>query len=104
MQNAFVAGTFVAVLAFTSVSGAFMGFLGDRLRGRDVAIGGALAFSLALGSLFLTLSTRFAGQAVNILFGNILSIAPGDVRFIAAFAVVALCLLGFMYRPLLFAS
>ncbi len=95
---------FLGLLAFTSVSGAFMGLLGDRLRGRDVAIGGTLAFSLALGSLFLTISTRFAGQAVNILFGNILSIGSTDVRFIAACAVIALCLLGVMYRPLLFAS
>jgi zinc/manganese transport system permease protein len=95
---------FLGLLAFTSIAGAFMGLLGDRLRGRDVAIGGTHAFSLALGSLFLTLSTRFAGQAVNILFGNILSIATNDVRFVAFFAVVALVLVGAMYRPLLFAS
>src|SRR3982075_4437345 len=95
---------FLGLLAFTSISGAFMGFLGDRLRGRDVAIGGTLAFSLALGSLFLTISTRFAGQAVNILFGNILAIATNDVRFVALFAVLALCALGVMFRPLLFAS
>jgi zinc/manganese transport system permease protein len=95
---------FLGLLAFTSVTGAFMGVLGDRLRGRDVAIGGTLAFSLALGSLFLTISTRFAGQAVNILFGNILAIATTDVRFVALFAVLALCALGVMFRPLLFAS
>src|SRR6185436_19107937 len=64
----------VGLLAFTTVSGAFMGWLGDRLRGRDIAIGGTLAFSLALGLLFLSLSTRFSGLAVNILFGSILSI------------------------------
>jgi zinc/manganese transport system permease protein len=95
---------FLGLLVFTSISGAFMGFLGDRLRGRDVAIGGALAFSLALGSLLLTISTRFAGQAVNILFGNILAIATNDVRFVALFAVLALCALGIIFRPLLFAS
>jgi zinc/manganese transport system permease protein len=95
---------FLGLLAFTSVSGVLMGVLGDRLRGRDVAIGGTLAFSLALGSLFLTLSTKFAGQAVNILFGNILAIAANDVRFVATFAAIALCTLAAMYRPLLFAS
>jgi zinc/manganese transport system permease protein len=95
---------FLGLLAFTSVTGAFMGFLGDRLRGRDVAIGGTLALSLALGSLFLTISTRFAGQAINILFGNILAIATNDVHFVAIFAVFALCALGVMFRPLLFAS
>ncbi|HEY3058287.1 MAG TPA: metal ABC transporter permease [Chloroflexota bacterium] len=95
---------FLGLVVFTSVSGAFMGWLGDRLRGRDVAIGGTLAFSLALGLLFLSLSTRFSGLAVNILFGSILSIAASDVRFVAAFAALALLLLGVMYRPLLFAS
>jgi zinc/manganese transport system permease protein len=95
---------FLGLVAFTSVSGAFMGWMGDRLRGRDVAIGGTLAFSLALGLLFLSLSTRFSGLAVNILFGSILSIAATDVRFIAAFGALALCAVGIMYRPLLFAS
>src|SRR5205823_2213972 len=63
-----------------------------------------LAFSLALGSLFLTISTRFAGQAVNILFGNVLAISSSDPGFVAVFAVLALVTVGVMYRPLLFAS
>jgi zinc/manganese transport system permease protein len=147
MQNAFVAGTIVAVmagvvgyfvvlrrlafatealshggfagatgavvlgqdvlfglLAFTTAAGVLMGVLGDKLRGRDVAIGATLAFSLALGSLFLTISTRQAGEAVNILFGNILAISPSDVRFVIVFAAVSLIGIGVMYRPLLFAS
>jgi ABC-type Mn2+/Zn2+ transport system permease subunit len=95
---------FLGLVAFTSLSGAFMGWMGDRLRGRDVAIGGTLAFSLALGLLFLSLSTRFSGLAVNILFGNILAIAANDVRFIAFFAAIGLLGIGIMYRPLLFAS
>src|SRR5438132_797586 len=95
---------FFGLLVFVSIAGALMGFLGDKLRGRDVAIGATLAFSLALGSLFLTVSTRFAGQAVNILFGNILGISPADVRVVVAFACVTLVALGAMYRPLLFAS
>src|SRR5919204_56697 len=95
---------FLGLVAFTSISGAFMGWMGDRLRGRDVAIGGTLAFSLALGLLFLSLSTRFSGLAVNILFGSILSIAANDVRFITLLAALALLCVGVMYRPLLFAS
>jgi zinc/manganese transport system permease protein len=95
---------FLGLLVFTSVSGGFMGLLGDRIRGRDVAIGGTLAFSLALGSLFLTISTKFAGQAVNILFGNVLAISSSDLVFVAAFAGLALVLVGAMYRPLLFSS
>jgi zinc/manganese transport system permease protein len=74
------------------------------LRTRDVAIGATLAFSLALGSLFLTVSTKLAGEAVNILFGNILAISPTDVRYVALFATAALVTVGVIYRPLLFAS
>jgi zinc/manganese transport system permease protein len=95
---------FLGLLAFTSAAGVLMGILGDKLRGRDVAIGATLAFSLALGSLFLTVSTKLAGEAVNILFGNILAISPSDVRFVVVFAAINLVTVGVMYRPLLFAS
>jgi zinc/manganese transport system permease protein len=95
---------FLGLLAFTTAAGVLMGLLGDRLRGRDVAIGATLAFSLALGSLFLTISTKLAGEAVNILFGNILAISPADVRFVVSFALVSVVAIGLMYRPLLFAS
>jgi len=95
---------FLGLLVFTSITGGFMGLLGDRIRGRDVAIGGTLAFSLALGSLFLTISTKFAGQAVNILFGNVLAISTNDLFFVAIFTGLALLMLAAMYRPLLFAS
>src|SRR5207237_6879732 len=81
---------FLGLLVFVSFAGILMGFLGDKLRGRDVAIGATLAFSLALGSLFLTISTKLAGQAVNILFGNILAIAPADVRLIIVFTCITL--------------
>ena len=95
---------FLGLLVFVSLAGVLMGILGDKLRGRDVAIGATLAFSLALGSLFLTVSTKLAGEAVNILFGNILAISPADVRFVIVFACLTLVAVGVMYRPLLFAS
>jgi zinc/manganese transport system permease protein len=95
---------FLGLLVFVTLAGALMGFLGDKLRGRDVAIGATLAFSLALGSLFLTVSSKLAGEAVNILFGNILAISPADVRFVIGFSSVAVLAIGIMYRPLLFTS
>lgn len=95
---------FLGLLVFCSVAAIAMGWLGDKLRGRDVAIGATLAFSLALGSLFLTVSTKLAGEATNILFGNILAISPSDVRFVLIFATISLLAVGAIYRPLLFAS
>jgi zinc/manganese transport system permease protein len=95
---------FLGLVVFICTAGVVMGLLGERLRGRDIAIGATLTFSLALGSFFLSISTKMAGQATNILFGNILAISPTDVAYVAGFSVVALAALAFLYRPLLFAS
>ncbi len=94
----------LGLVAFVCAAGVVMGLLGERLRGRDVAVGATLTFALALGSFFLSISSKLAGQATNILFGNILAISPVDVRYIAIFALVTLTVLAFIYRPLLFAS
>jgi zinc/manganese transport system permease protein len=50
------------------------------------------------------MSTKLAGVAVNILFGNIMAISPSDVIFVILFAAINLIGVGVMYRPLLFAS
>src|SRR5262249_57819425 len=58
---------FLGLVAFTSISGAFMGWLGDRLRGRDIAICRTPAFSLYPGPPVPPLSTRLPGLASNLL-------------------------------------
>lgn len=98
------ADVFLGLVVFVCAAASIMGILGDRLRGRDIAVGATLTFSLALGSFFLSISTRMAGQATNILFGNILAISPSDVLYVTFFAIVALAVLALLYRPLLFAS
>lgn len=95
---------FLGLVAFVSAAGVVIGLLGERLRGRDVAVGATLTFALALGSFFLSISSKLAGQATNILFGNILAIAPEDVWYVTFFAVFTLALMAVIYRPLLFAS
>jgi len=92
------------LLAFTILSGVIMGFLGERLRGRDVAIGIVLAFGLGLGALFLSLYTRYATQAYSILFGTILGVSLGDVLISLVLGAVVLGLMAILYRPLMFAS
>jgi zinc/manganese transport system permease protein len=151
MQNAYAAGTLVAVLAgaagyfvvlrgqsFIAHTLSQVGFpgaaagvlvhvspvvglmtfcvvaaLGIGWRGRDVdagnraeaaAVGSILAFSLGLGLLFFRL---YAGSAQGIyafLFGSILGITDRDVQITLAVAVVALAVLAWMGRPLIFAS
>lgn len=150
MQNAFIAGTIVAVLA--GVVGYFMvlrsqsfaghalanvGFAGatgaalfsvppilglflsgliaafgihalglgaGRSRRSDVSTGAVFTASLALGFLFVHLSTAQVNNIYNILFGNVLGISDTDLVITAISALAALVLVILAYRPLLFAS
>lgn len=95
----------VGLLVFTGGAGAAMGALGGRrLRGRDVAIGIVLAFSLGLGLLFVSLYRGFANTAFSILFGAILSISTQDVEVTLVAAGLTIVAIAMLYRPLLFAS
>ena len=68
-----------ALIGVNSLAGMFfltlltatgMGALGKRLKGRDVEVGMVLSFMLGLGVLFLSLYTKNASHAVNLLFGQ----------------------------------
>ena len=92
------------LLAFTLVAGIAMGLLGDRLRGRDVAVGIILSLALGFGVLFLYLYSSHATQATAILFGNVLAVSPDMVWALLALTAVSLCALAALSRPLLFAT
>jgi len=92
------------LLAFTLVSGAAIGALGNRLRGRDVTIGIVLAWALGLGVLFISLYRGYANEAYAILFGLILGISQGEVVVTLIAGVVTIVALVAVYRPLLFTS
>ena len=94
----------LGLLLFTSVGGMGMTVLGPRASHRDVQIGTVLAFMLGLGVLFISLYTGYATEAYSILFGEILGISSIDVLVTAIAALVILCAVAFVYRPLLFAS
>jgi zinc/manganese transport system permease protein len=95
---------FVGLAVFTTSAGIAMGILGDKVRGRDVAIGTVLALTMGLGNLFLSLSTKLAGEATSILFGDLLAISWTQVQLTLVFAVGTLLVMATIYRPLLFAS
>src|SRR3979409_2341362 len=92
------------LLAFTLVSGATIGALGNRLRGRDVTIGIVLAWTLGLGVLFISLYRGYATEAYALLFGEILGISAADVLITLVAGIVTIAGLIAMYRPLLFSS
>jgi zinc/manganese transport system permease protein len=92
------------MLALTLAAGLAMGLLGERLSGRDVAIGIVLALALALGLLFLSLNRSTSLQATAILFGNVLAVSPAMLVTLALLGGVALAALAAISRPLLFAT
>lgn len=92
------------LVAMTVVAGIGMGFVGERLAQRDVAIGLVLAFSLGLGLLFLHFFTAYATQVTALLFGNVLAVDVSTIWALLALGVASLAALAIISRPLLFAS
>ena len=95
---------FWGLLAFTVGGGIGMGLLGDRLRGRDIAVGIMLSLSLGLGVLFLHLYTTYATQATSLLFGNVLGVSPENLWDMLVLGVLSLLFLTAISRPLIFAT
>ena len=81
-----------------------MGLMGDRLSGRDVAIGVVLALALGFGLLFLHYYTAFATQATALLFGNVLAVDGSMIATLIGLGVITLAALAAIMRPLIFAS
>lgn len=92
------------LLAVTIGAGVLIGLIGERLAGRDVAVGIVLAASLGIGLLFLHYFTSGAVQATAILFGNVLGIDRTTLWALAGLTAASLAGLGVIARPLLFAT
>lgn len=111
-------GAAAGVLAHTSpVAGLIVfcvaGALGVSWTGRSVdagrrseaaAVGSILAFSIALGLLFIRLYAGSAQGIFGFLFGTILGISDQDVLLTAATTLAGLAVMAVIGRPLLFAS
>ena len=92
------------LVSLTVAAGVAMGMLGERISGRDVAIGVVLALALGFGLLFLHYYTAFATQATALLFGNVLAVDRSTIATLLGLAVVTLLGLAAIMRPLIFAS
>jgi zinc/manganese transport system permease protein len=93
----------LGLLSGSLLTALFIGALGVRIRERDAVVGVVMAFGLGLGVLFITLYARYS-TAFSILFGAITSVSRGDLMLLVGVAVITLVGLGFMYRPLTFAT
>ena len=77
------------------------------LRGRsevseDTAIGVFFPTAMALGVVLISLSPAYRQDLMAYLFGNILSVRPGEVLPLAALSTVSLGLVGWWFKELLF--
>ena len=94
----------LGLLTGSMLTAVFIGTLGLRVRERDAVVGVIMSFGLGLGVLFLTLYSRYATEAINLLFGAITSVTSGDVMLLVAMSVITIVGLAVMYRPLTFAT
>ena len=92
------------LVGFTVLAGMAMGFLGERIAARDVAVGMMLSLALGFGLLFLHFYTAYATQATALLFGNVLGVSPSALLSLVVLSVLSLAGLAVVSRPLLFAS
>lgn len=92
------------LVGVTVAGGVLMGLLGERLAGRDVAIGLVLSVALGLGLLFLHFFTAYASQATALLFGNVFGVDRPTLAVLAALGALCLAALAAISRPLLFAT
>ncbi len=100
LQTSPILGQFAATLC----AGLMMGFLGENLQKRDMAVAMVLSLMLGLGMLFLHYETQSANAATALLFGNILGVSPIEIKSMAAAAILILLILLCVLRPLVFAS
>jgi len=112
----FAGATGAALLGVSPILGLFIsgviaavgihlfGLSTSRSRRSDIATGAVFTASLALGFLFVHLSTSQSNSIYNVLFGNILGISDTDIIITGTTALFSLIVIVLVSRPLLFAS
>jgi zinc/manganese transport system permease protein len=95
-------------VAIGVVAAATMELIGvQRARGRDLATGVVLGAGLGLAALFLYWDTIYrstSGATVTILFGSVFAIGSSTVPIVVVLGLIAVGLVGAIYRPLLLSS
>lgn len=91
------AGVFTVVVAWT------IGWLGGRGEiSEDTAIGVFFPTAMALGVVLISLSPEYRQDLLGYLFGNILSVRPGEVLPMVVWSVVTVGTVLYWFKELLF--
>ena len=91
-----IAGSLVAAL--------IIGVLGSRAKDRNSIIAVLMPFGLGLGILALSLYPGRASNKFGLLTGQIVSVTGSSLEWLAGIAILVILVLGFIWRPLEFAS
>lgn len=92
-------------LLFNIVAAMVMGFMGDKVRKNDLAVGVVLTFVLGLGAYFLFLfQNNYAGSVMSILFGNIFAVSKIQLWQMLILSFIVIVILLIISRPLIFSS
>jgi zinc transport system permease protein len=70
----------------------------------DTSIGILFSSAMALGVALISLSRRYQVDLFGYLFGNILSVSPGDLWLLAAIVLFVLAGVGLSFKELLFVA
>ncbi len=91
-------------LAVFSVAGALgIAAFGRRAR-HDVATALVLVMMLALGALFVGVSTEYAQETYSLLFGEVFGVSSSEILPIACLGVLSIAAIIVIFRPLMLSS
>ena len=93
--------TLGAALAAVAVALLLLALKGQRTLATDTLLGILSHVSLAMGLIAVSLVTGAAGDHLDLLFGDILTVSSVDVAVIWAGAIAVLALLGILWRDLI---
>lgn len=94
----------LGALVGSALAAVLFGFLGQRSRERDSAIGVVLAFGLGLAVLFIHLYPGRTGTSFALLTGQIVGVGYSGLTLLTVVTVLVVAVLAISYRPLLFAT
>lgn len=94
----------LGALAGSAIAAVLFGFLGQRARERDSAIGVVMAFGLGLAVLFIHLYPGRTGTSFALLTGQIVGVGYSGLALLIIVSVAVVAVLAVSFRPLLFAT
>lgn len=95
---------FYGMLIFCVGGGVVIGALSKKNKQRDIATGTILAFALALGFYFSSLSSKGNKTLNSVLFGSILGVSDYDLLIYMSFCILVVLVVVLFYKSLLFSS